>query len=331
MMKLPGWTRFEEEGIIQVKITMASPLRWVNSYIVPGDDGITVVDAGLHTPAGVESWEHVLKELNWSAKDITRILITHHHPDHYGLAGWLQERSGAPVLMSARSLQEARFMWGEEGGTEERLVRFFRAHGLPQELSMPMREHLHESYREVLPQPSVTCVNEGDSLLMGGRVWELIMTGGHAPGHLSLYQRDSEIIMCGDAVLPQISPNVSLLPGSDAHPLAAYMDGLRKLGQYEVRQAFPGHRHPFGHFRDRTVHLLEHHEERLDRCAQLLDEQPRNAYELSIAMYGDKLTVHQLRFALSESLAHLDELMIRGQAAQQAEDRGTAYVAASKE
>lgn len=330
-MKLPGWTRFEEEGIIQVKIALASPLRWVNSYIVPGDDGITVVDAGLHTPAAVESWEHVLKELNWSAKDITRILITHHHPDHYGLAGWLQERSGASVLMSARSLQEARFMWGEEGVTVERLVRFFRAHGLPQELSMPMREHLNESYREVLPQPSVTCVNEGDSLLMGGRVWKLIMTGGHAPGHLSLYQRDSEIIMCGDAVLPQISPNVSLLPGSDAHPLAAYMDGLRKLGQYEVRQAFPGHRHPFGHFRDRTVHLLEHHEERLNRCAQLLDEQPRNAYELSIAMYGDKLTVHQLRFALSETLAHLDELMIRGQAVEQAEDRCTAYVAASKE
>ncbi|MFB5267258.1 MBL fold metallo-hydrolase [Paenibacillus enshidis] len=328
-MKLPEWNRFEEEGIIQVKITMAFPLRWVNSYIVPGDEGITVVDPGPHTAVAVENWEQVLSELNWSAKDITRIFITHHHPDHYGLAGWLQERSGAPVLMSARSLQEARFMWGEEGGAEERLVGFFHTHGLPQKLSEPMREHLLGSYKDVLPQPTVTCVNEGDSFWMGDRLWELIMTGGHAPGHLSLYQPDSGIMICGDAVLPQISPNVSLLPGSDAHPLAAYMNGLQKLGQYEVQQAYPGHRHPFTHFRDRTVQLLEHHEERLDRFARLLGEEPRSAYELCLAMFGDGLTIHQLRFALSETLAHLDELMARGQAKEQAGSWGTAYVAAS--
>ncbi|MDP4095702.1 MBL fold metallo-hydrolase [Paenibacillus sp. P96] len=325
-MKLPEWTRFDEEGIIQVKITMAFPLRWVNSYIVPEDEGITVVDPGPHTPAAVENWEQVLAELNWTVKDISRILITHHHPDHYGLAGWLQERSGAPVLMSTRSMQEASYMWGTEGGTDERLIRFFSQHGLPRELSQPMHEHLQGAYREVLPQPEVTCIEEGDKLVMGGRAWDLIMTGGHAPGHLSLYQPESGTMMCGDAVLPQISPNVSLLPGSDPQPFAAYMAGLRKLGQYEVRQAFPGHRHPFLHFKDRTVQLLDHHEARLEQLASLLGEEPRNAYHLCLAMFGDKLTVHQLRFALSETLAHLVELTARGQAEEREDSGGTVYV-----
>lgn len=329
-MKLPEWERFTEEGIVQVKITMAFPLRWVNSYVVCEDEGITIVDPGPHTSAAVDNWEQVLRELNCSVHDITRIFITHHHPDHYGLAGWLQERSGAPVLMSTRSLQEACCMWEEASETEERLVRFFHQHGLPRELSEPLREHLRGAYREVLPRPTVTCVNEGECLRMGGRLWELIMTGGHAPGHLSLYQRDSSIMLCGDAVLPQISPNVSLLPGSDAHPLAAYMDGLRKLGQYEVRQAFPGHRHPFAYFQDRTVQLLAHHEARLEQFKQLLDDQPRTAFELCVTMFGDKLTVHQLRFALSETLAHLDELLVRGQAIEQVDSqRFTSYAAAS--
>lgn len=164
---------------------------------------------------------------------------------------------------------------------------------------------------------------------MGGREWQLIITGGHAPGHVSLYHADSGLMICGDAVLPQISPNVSLLPGSDPQPLQTFIQGLRELGSYPVSMAFPGHREPFAGFAHRVSSLLAHHEERLDTAAALLTSGPLSGFAVCEFLFRSRVTtVHQMRFAMSETLAHLAELVRRGRAVMLKADGGFLFDAA---
>ena len=118
--------------------------------------------------------------------------------------------------------------------------------------------------------------------------------------------------MCGDAVLPQISPNVSLMPGSDPEPLQSFLQGLLKLKNLEVSTAYPGHRNPFQHFEERIVALLLHHEERLTKIEQLLADAPATGFELCTSLFGSRLGIHQMRFAMCETLAHTRELERRG-------------------
>lgn len=316
-MKLPELTPCEGiDGGFQVKISMSFPLRWVNSYVLKGQHGFTIVDPGPRNRDTEAEWAHVFQQLGMSFADISDIVVTHHHPDHYGLAGWMQQQSQACVHMSARSHQEAMMMWGGQASTaamEHRLPGLFVQHGFPLEQVPDLVTHMLQAYSQVNPQPEITVipVRENACLELCGRSWLPIETGGHAAGHISLYEPNSGIILCGDAVLPQISPNISLLPGSDDQPLQSYIDGLRRLGELEVAWAYPGHRNPFDIFHERTQALLEHHEERLDRFQQLIQPEGSTAYELCLAVFGGKLGIHQLRFAMSETLAHLVELVRR--------------------
>ena len=141
---------------------------------------------------------------------------------------------------------------------------------------------------QVTPQPEISFISEDLPFRMGSRIWVPVQTAGHAPGHLSFFHADSGVLLCGDAVLPQISPNVSLLPGSDAEPLALFLAGLRRLRELHVRTAYPGHRHPFTHFRERIDTLLLHHEERLATIAGMLSAAGRlTAFEVCTALFGE--------------------------------------------
>lgn len=311
-------TTLNDDRLIQVKITLHSPLRWVNSYLLRDEQGITLIDPGPRTESSEQEWNDALAALQIQDEDITSIVLTHHHPDHYGLAGWFQERTGAKVWMSERAHKEAKLMWGDSvhaSGMNEKLPAFFAYHGMPESWLRQMPEHLNSFIHQVSPQPQVSYISEGMQISMGGRVWVPVQTAGHAPGHLSFYHPDSGVILCGDAVLPQISPNVSLVPGSDAQPLRLFLEGLRRLRELHVRTAYPGHRHPFTHFRERIDALLLHHEERLTAISGMLSAAGGlTAFEVCVALFGDKLGIHQMRFAMCEALAHLDELVRQNRA-----------------
>ncbi len=303
-------------GIIQVSVPMDPPLRQVNSYILPDWNGqLTVIDPGPHTMEAEAAWEYVLKELGYSWGRIRDIVVTHHHPDHYGLSGWLQSRSGGKVWMSERAHTEARLTWGEAATLNDTLPQFFLSNGMPGEWVQGVREHLERFLPQVTPQPEVTYLNTLEPFHMGNREWQPLVTGGHAPGHLSFYHGGSGQILCGDTVLPQISPNVSLQPGSDPQPLLTFMEGLRELRSLRVTQAFPGHRKPFAGFTERADSLLRHHEERLDTTAALLEGGPLSGFAVCEALFRSRVSnAHQMRFAMSEALAHLAELVRRERA-----------------
>ncbi|WP_238652197.1 MBL fold metallo-hydrolase [Paenibacillus piscarius] len=313
-----------EGGIVQVSVPMRPPLRQVNSYILPDRDGqVTVIDPGPHTPDAELAWQGVLEAMGLTWTQVRDIVVTHHHPDHYGLAGWLQDRSGARVWMSQQAHAEAGLAWGSGAILNEALPLLFRQHGMPEAWLTGIREHLEQFLPEVTPQPEVTYLNASEPFVMGSRKWQPIVTGGHAPGHVSFYHAGSGQILCGDAVLPQISPNVGLQPGSDPQPLQTFIEGLRELRSLPVTLAFPGHREPFQAFTARADSLLRHHEERLDTAAALLADGPRSGFAVCEGLFRSRVTTaHQMRFAMSEALAHLAELVRRGRAAEIADSAG---------
>ncbi|WP_211746348.1 MBL fold metallo-hydrolase [Paenibacillus sp. Marseille-Q4541] len=307
-MKLPEWTMHEEEQIVQVKISMSYPLRWVNSYLWRGETGVVIVDPGPRSEQTEEEWRIVWDALSIAPNEITDIVLTHHHPDHYGLAGWMQEQTGAKVWMSQRAHQEAEFMWGKTADINQVLPDFFRSHGMTEKWAEQLFSHMESFQPQVTPFPRVQYIEEG-AFEVGGRKFQAIETAGHAPGHLSFYDPERELILCGDAVLPQISPNVSLLPGSDPEPLLHFLEGLERMEGLEVRKAFPGHRHPMVSYQSRLGTLKAHHGERLQQMEKMLTGQPLTAFEVCVALFGEKFGIHQMRFAMAETLAHLYELV----------------------
>lgn len=327
-------TRTEElsmpEGMHRIRITMSFPLRWVNSYILTEPNGkVSIIDPGPRSAGTEQEWREALAERDLTFEDVHQIVLTHHHPDHLGLSGWMQQMSGAPVLMSARSRQETDFMWGTGASIEERLPEYYLLHGMPQQKTVEIKEHMRTFISQITPLPKVTIIVDGDTIHMGGKAWIAVETGGHAPGHLSFYAPESKEMLCGDAVLPQISPNISLQPDSDPEPLQSYMDGLKRLNALEVERAYPGHRNPFTRFAERTIELIAHHEERLGKLTERLQESPAHAYDICLYLFGDRLGIHQLRFAMSETLAHLQELIRRGLARQEQQPEGIIYISTS--
>ncbi|MFD0694159.1 MBL fold metallo-hydrolase [Paenibacillus sp. GCM10027628] len=302
------------KDIIQVKVPLPFPLRWVNAYLVRGGSGYTVIDPGLHTPEAEALWQQVLQERGIAFEHVEQIVLTHHHPDHYGMAGWFQERTGAPVLLSETGWRQVQLLWGEEQPMSALLLTLFARHGMPEAGLEEMTKHMASFVPLVSPQPQVTLLREGP-VRLGDRVYEAIETPGHAAGHLIFYDAEAETVFCGDHVLPQISPNVSFLPQVEDNPLGAYLSSLQEIGRLPVKMAYPGHREPWSGFSARAAELVRHHHERLALMEQHLSA-PLSAYEVCRSTFGDRLTIHQLRFALSETIAHLVLLEAEGRIRQ---------------
>lgn len=296
--------------ITQVKVPLPFPLRWVNAYLVRGSQGYTVIDPGLHTPDAEARWLEVLQQRGIAFEHIEQIVLTHHHPDHYGMAGWFQERTGAPVLLSETGYAQVQLLWGREQPMSALLLELFARHGFPEAGLEEMTKHMESFVALVSPQPQVTLLREGP-VRLGDRVYEAIETPGHAAGHLVFYDAEAEVMFCGDHVLPQISPNVSFLPQVEVNPLGAYLSSLQEIGRLKVQMAYPGHREPWSGFGARTEELVRHHHERLALMEGQLSA-PLSAYEVCRATFGDRLSIHQMRFALSETIAHLILLEAEG-------------------
>ncbi|WP_020615914.1 MBL fold metallo-hydrolase [Paenibacillus daejeonensis] len=307
------------DGWIQVKVPLPFALRWVNSYLIPDQRGYTLVDPGLHTPEAVQIWETVTAERGIAYSSIHTIVLTHQHPDHYGLAGWWQQRSGAPVRMSAAARAYTSELWGEHPAFPERLLALYAQHGMPQHQLNGIREHLDRFVALVSPQPQlVELLEAGEPLTLGDLSWDVLDAPGHAAGHLCFYQREQKLMICGDQVLPDITPNISLVPGGDDDPLASFLSSLEELSRFPVEQAFPGHRDPFSDFAGRIAEIRSHHEQRLTVIADEL-EQPRDGYEICQQLFGARVGTdsHNLRFAMAETLAHLRHLVRLGRVQEQ--------------
>jgi glyoxylase-like metal-dependent hydrolase (beta-lactamase superfamily II) len=297
------------EGIFQVQLPLPFPLRIVNSYVLRDGDGWTIIDTGINYLAGRAAWQAALVKLEIAPKTIQRIILTHAHPDHYGMAGWLAEQSGAPVQLAPLEQEFVLTAWHAGAANEQAIVDFFQAHGMPTELAEQVRHSMAETRAMTLPWPMTRAIEPGVSIQIGGRSFRVIATPGHSDQHLVFYCAEERLLLCGDAVLIKITPNISLWPHGRPDPLADYLQSLDLLAALQVDLALPGHGPLIRAFGERLAELRAHHHERLEIMEQATGA-GATAFSICTAVFPTTtLSPHQLRFAMAETLAHLEYLV----------------------
>ncbi|GAB4191147.1 MAG: MBL fold metallo-hydrolase [Roseiflexaceae bacterium] len=291
---------------------MPFALRNVNTYLLRDGAGWTLVDAGLNHAPNRALWATALEQLGIAWTAIRRIVLTHAHPDHYGAAGWLQERTGAPVLLSPGEQAFAQRMWRSEGSGEAAIIGLFGRHGLPVDLAAQVAGDIARLRAETQPAPVWGTIDAGDTLLVAGRRFEAIATPGHSEGHLVFFCAAERLMLCGDTVLTKITPNISRWPDGAVNPLADFLATLDLLAQLPVELALPGHGPLIRSFAGRLGELRAHHDTRLAHMEQIAWGGATAFAVCSSVFQVDQLSTHQLRFALAETLAHLEYLVSAG-------------------
>ena len=297
----------------QVPLPLPFALNIVNCYLLRDDDGWSVVDAGLHTPAGEAAWRAAFAALNLEPQTIRQIVLTHFHPDHFGMAGWLQSLSAAPVLLAPRELEQAKAMWGKPPTLRDPLVPMLLAHGCPDALVTTIEATVADLRAATFPHPTVTPLLPGSHVQMGGRSFTAIHAPGHSDGQLIFYDADDRLLLSGDHVLNKITPHIGLWPGSEPDPLGRYLASLTDLATLEVRLALPGHKTLIADWPGRINELQHHHAERLAVMLAVV-EASATSYEVACTVFPfARFTPHEQRFAIAETSAHLERLVLQGE------------------
>jgi glyoxylase-like metal-dependent hydrolase (beta-lactamase superfamily II) len=297
------------EGIRRITLPMPVGPRHVHCYLLAGSDGWTLVDTGLALPGLDAALDGVA---------VSRIVITHFHPDHVGGSELAAAVTGAPVCQGELDYLRCEQVWGRPDWPD-RIGSWFRRHGVPQ----PIVDQLHDEAEAARPLIRYTQdplrLHEGDRL----SGWDVLETPGHADGHLCLL-RDG-ILVAGDHLLPDVTPTVGLWPEQHPDPLGDYLASLERVAQLSPRLALPGHGDPIADPPRRAREIIAHHEERLNETLAALGPGPRTGYEVSRTLFGGDLPPSERRFAVAESLSHLERLVRTGLARRHEDSGGFAY------
>ncbi len=311
----PGQTIEVAPGILWLRMPLPFQLNHINLWLLEDGDGWAVVDTGVNTDTCKELWEQVFAS-TLRGRPITRVIVTHLHPDHVGLAGWISERFNAPLLMSRTDYLMCRMLvmdTGKEAPWEG--VSFYKAAGFPEEALAAYKKRFGGFGMGVhrLPQ-SYSRMQDGDVLTIGSRAWRIVVGRGHAPEHACLWSEADNLMISGDQILPRISSNVSVFPTEpDGNPLQDWLDScarLRDLIDPDIL-ILPAHNEPFRNARKRLQDLIEDHESGLSKLHDLLAE-PRRAVDVFPALFRARITAGNYLMATGESLAHLNCLIARG-------------------
>jgi glyoxylase-like metal-dependent hydrolase (beta-lactamase superfamily II) len=304
-------------GIRRLTFPLPIGVDHVHCYLLPGPDGWTLVDTGLGLPDAAFYWESLLQRLE---APVVRIVVTHFHPDHVGGGEDAVAATGARLLQSERDYEQCERVWGRSDWSA-RLADYLLDHGLPEHTAEELR---HESRTFA---PLIRFARDPERLREGDEVdgWRVLELPGHADGHICLL-RDG-VLVAGDHLLGVITPTVGLYPASRPDPLGDYESSLRRTIQLAPRLALPGHGDAVLDPVSRAHELLEHHRRRLGQTAAALHTKPQTAYEVSLALFGKSLDASGRRFALAETLAHLERLVHTGRAARAGDDGNVSYTA----
>ncbi len=279
-------------------------------------DGWTIVDCCIDSAATRAQWEQVFANC-LEGLPILRVIVTHMHPDHIGLAHWLCERWNVRLWISATDYNVARVaVYDPQGFGGEAGADFYALHGA-QDPSFLAHVRGRASYFPTLV-PALPArfyrLMDGDILNIGGRAWRCISGYGHAPEHMALFCAELTTLISGDMVLPRISTNVSVHASEpEANPLRLFLDSLmRYLDLPESTLVLPSHGKPFTGLATRITQLQDHHRERLEEILQAAGDHALSAADTLPILFKRKLDTHQMTFAMGEALAHLHYLWMEG-------------------
>jgi glyoxylase-like metal-dependent hydrolase (beta-lactamase superfamily II) len=313
----PGHVIEIAPGILWARIPLPFRLDHINVYLIDDGRGWAVLDTGIGNDATRAVWE-ALTAGPLAGRPLTRLIVTHFHPDHIGLAGWLCERFGLPLLTSQTSYLSCANISLSPGALDARTYReFYLRHGLDAATTQRVATQGHGYLKMVsgLP-PTFTRLVAGDTLQIGGRTFDVLTGNGHAPEQVMLYCAADKVFLAADQVLAKITPNISVWAvDPEGDPLGLYIRSLNELRTQIPADALvlPGHQLPFYGLHTRSGELIAHHEVRCAAIAQACRTAPRSAAELVPVLFSRALDPHQMSFAFSEVQAHVNYMLRRGE------------------
>lgn len=297
----------EKLGVESLRLDLPFRLNHVHCFLAEGEHGWTVIDTGLHNKETVQQWDNLL-----AGKEVTNIYITHYHPDHFGYAGGLQQKTGATLSMTQIDEQAALKAW--EDDFLNSLAENYSTAAIPKKIADEMITNTKGFVPRVTPYPTVHHhFVEGEKVVIGHYEYEVIYTPGHSDGLINFFNDEKKVLFSTDHILPKITPNISYWFHGDPNPLATYLKSLKKVKTLDADLVIPSHGKPFHGANDRIDEIINHHDDRLQQTFELVSPNGSTVYDMCQKLFPKELTIHETRFAIGETLSHLEYLRLKGE------------------
>ncbi|TNF58438.1 MAG: MBL fold metallo-hydrolase [Rhodobacteraceae bacterium] len=314
------------DGVLWMRLPLPMKLDHVNVYALDDGDGWTVIDTGFASKLGRQIWAELMAG-PLAGKPVSRVVVTHHHPDHVGLAGWFQSDHGAELITTRTAWLFARMlMLDRQEVLPEETLAFYRSAGMDPDILEQRRTDRPFNFADVVaPMPlGYTRIRQGDRIAMGGRTWDIHIGNGHAPEHATFWSRDDDLVIAGDQILPSISPNLGVYATEPmADPVSDWLEACERLSAL-VRPGhlvLGGHKLPFTGLGLRMRQLIENHHGALRRLLDHLD-QPRTAADCFAPLFKRNIGAGEYGLALVEAVAHVSHLYQAGLATRERREDG---------
>jgi glyoxylase-like metal-dependent hydrolase (beta-lactamase superfamily II) len=319
---------------IEQKVMQPSDLSHVNAYLIEGKNENLLIDTGWDSSESFTAFNKELKDSGFTLKDITRIVITHVHADHYGMAGKIKQLTNCSVAASEieAGLLDARYVHMDD--LLGQMKQYMVSHGVPPEAVEPLSQASLPMRKLVTPTMPDIKLKAGDKIKVDPFEFTVLLTPGHSPGHICLYEPKRKLLFTGDHILPEITPHIGFHPQSGPNPLGDYLDSLDAVFPLEVNFAFPGHGPAFSGMKQIIEGLFRHHDQRQATILKTIALDMKNAYQVAmeIAWRTDdeptsfqSLNTFNQRLALLETVAHLEYLVNEDKAKKMVKDNVTQY------
>ncbi|MBW3593996.1 MAG: MBL fold metallo-hydrolase [Actinobacteria bacterium] len=327
-MRLEHRRREPAPGVFRLVLPLPFPgLDRVNAYLLAGGIDTTLVDCGIYYPDeeddhGWADVEAAIGACGMAVTDIKRLIVTHSHIDHYGMAATFVERAGCDLWMHD-AVDDDLAAYRDPEGTRSRLRELFREHGVePEEVDELVRFEDWRGFVSGLVEPDVK-VSGSEEVEIGPRTWQFVYTPGHSRSHICLASLGDGLLISGDHLLPTITPHIDYRRGAEDDPLGDFLKSLDVVEKLDPRLVLPGHGRPFEEGAERARIVARHHDRRLGAILQIVRHEPHTADEITDQIFGTTLLNFERRLALGEALAHIRYLARRGEIVRTQRDDGT--------
>ena len=327
-MPLEHRRREPAPGVFRLVLPLPFPgLDRVNAYLLAGGGDTTLVDCGIYLPDEKDEhgWADVVAALEacgFAPTDVKRLIVTHSHIDHYGMAAMFVERSGCELWMHETASEDLA-AYRDPERTRQRLRELFGDHGVdPGEVEELTKFEDWRAFVSGLVEPNVE-LSGGEELDVGAHSWRFFYTPGHSRSHICMFSDADRMLISGDHLLPKITPHIDFRRGAEDDPLGDFLESLSVVERLDPTLVLPGHGRPFEEGAERARIVARHHDRRLGSILQVIRHEPRTAAEITDEIFGTTLLNFERRLALGEALAHLRYLVKRGEIVRSERDDGT--------
>ena len=313
-------------GVLWMRLPLPMALDHVNVYALDEGDSWTVIDTGFSSRRGRAIWQKLL-DGPLGGKPVSRVIVTHHHPDHVGLAGWFQSEHQAELWTSRTAWLFSRMLQlDEQAVPAQETLRFYKSAGMDEEIFNQRKAERPFNFADVVyPMPlGFKRIKQDDVIRVGGRDWDVHIGNGHAPEHITLWSRDDNLVISGDQILPSISSNIGVYATEpEADPVADWLEACERLSAFatEDQLVLGGHKLPFTGLPTRMRQLIDNHHGALDRLVGHLDT-PKTAGECFPPLFKRSIGGGEYGLALVEAIAHLNHLYHLGTVSRTRRDDG---------